>query len=137
MPPKATMPPKQEGFIRTLTEDDFARAFLWLECCRKCVRISYGSAGKKLENTSSHNYNHFQNFLCLQFVVNSHRRWLFLNVVGTEQNAFLHVNVHASYWQKQICCLVRICLAKSFLSTLSLWSSELGLNFMVFREWTA
>jgi hypothetical protein len=41
---------KWEGVMRTLTEDDFARAFeRWQHCCEKCVRIGGGYVEKSLK----------------------------------------------------------------------------------------
>ncbi len=38
---------KWEGVVRTLTEDDFARAFeRWLHRCEKCIRIGDGYVEK-------------------------------------------------------------------------------------------
>jgi hypothetical protein len=39
---------KWEGVIRTLSKDDFARAFeRWLERCEKCIQIGIGYVEKR------------------------------------------------------------------------------------------
>ncbi len=38
---------KWEGVMKTLTDDDFARAFeRWLHCCEKCIHIGGGYVEK-------------------------------------------------------------------------------------------